>query len=547
MATMLRAFLRGYCWKVWPGFLAVLAAFVFFPWAFYGLLRLDGAVFDAEFISAATFYFVYLWVTLIAFGSTTLEALQHFSRRMYALPISTRSIVVWHMLAGALTITVGHLAICLSYYFLFGIHWPVGSMLATLVPGVMLLQCIYWSTLRFRPSGILVWVTAVILWCWQTNRFFPSGSTLQSDASLSAGDLLFAVMVTVVTYWLGVRWFGQHRCEEGDEWSLARVLHSLRSVFGKQAYRGMAARFTSPQSALSWYLWRRSGRGVFVAVGMVVAGLLIVGGVGAHLANMDRGLPASDYLEGLVGGVSMLSIAIGLVLGAILGMHEGDSRRLQMKAILSTAPVSDTDLARGLLANAFRATVLVWGMMMLAAFAHPVWALVEHNDGGIFGAVEAWQSKSPFGVATIPLGCVGTFLVVWTIASLFAAFGWTGRAWLFGGVILGLMLSTVAVTVVLRFVVSPENTHAVMQIIRWGIATLLVFGTGAAFVSSHKQRALELETVVLLLLAWGGMVSAVWFVQPPDFTIGILLSTLLLLPILPVAAVPLAVAWNRHR
>ena len=98
----------------------------------------------------------------------------------------------------------------------------------------------------------------------------------------------------------------------------------------------------------------------------------------------------------------------------------------------------------------------------------------------------------------------------------------------------------------------------------WGMfAALLVVATLASFVAAWRRKLISRSTCLVCLATWFTLAAGSLCLifshgrsvapEPAEFQllhcslVGLAWSIVLLLPLLPVAATPLAVAWNRHR
>jgi len=109
----------------------------------------------------------------------------------------------------------------------------------------------------------------------------------------------------------------------------------------------------------------------------------------------------------------------------------------------------------------------------------------------------------------------------------------------------------------------PNHLREIVAKSLWGaFATLLLLATFGSFAVAWRRRLIRLSTCVLSLLGWLAMTATIlcWFVWLDtghlphgvphggvNFIGFLLFGSLLMLPFLPFAAAPLAVAWNRHR
>jgi hypothetical protein len=155
-----------------------------------------------------------------------------------------------------------------------------------------------------------------------------------------------------------------------------------------------------------------------------------------------------------------------------------------------------------------------------------------------------------FGFTHAVMLLLVTPLFSWTFTALMATLVATGRPWLWAGVLGGAFGTGIALALAQEYL-SP----AVFEIILSGwlllSGSLYLAGAAWAFSTALRKRHLTNGTVLAAVAFWLVVSAIVVFALPgpPRSSIAWQLQSVgcLALAILPFAAMPLAIAWNRHR
>jgi hypothetical protein len=266
----------------------------------------------------------------------------------------------------------------------------------------------------------------------------------------------------------------------------------------------------------------------------VVFGMLVGFGLWLIVSRDSKQL-----LEGLVAGGGLLSV-MGLIGGLIMGNSGPNDANFEMGNFLATRPMTSTDMARTILKAAARSVLVAWIIWAAAFLTLYVLLLATHVD---LGAV----LPSELGWWFFP----ATLLGAWIVAGLVASIGLTGRSRLFLKLFCGGFVLFIALSMFSKHALSRQ---AQMQ---FGLGLLAVCGlalmlaTAWAFVAARRGSLVGLPTVYVAFSVWAAldMLVVLERVLRPTVPVAVLVFVvgLLALVVSPLAAAPLAIAWNRNR
>jgi drug/metabolite transporter (DMT)-like permease len=102
-----------------------------------------------------------------------------------------------------------------------------------------------------------------------------------------------------------------------------------------------------------------------------------------------------------------------------------------------------------------------------------------------------------------------------------------------------------------KYALSLDEQRRLFQGLRFAIGTACVLGTTAAFAAARRKALVGAATAGLAAALWIALCTLVvleWHRHPErPLSSYVLVVGLLALAVAPLAAAPLAVAWNRHR
>jgi len=466
-----------------------------------------------------------------------------FLRRQYVLPVSTASMVGWTMANGALAAAITYCLVALVFNSLFHSDWPLWGPAWWAAVVYVIFQAEVWSVAR--RGGVLlvpiVFATLLAVFAGPPNlhgRLVPTSSNTGAELiwpTVSSAELATSLVAVAGFYLVSVFVVGRDR--RGEAWTfvwLSRGWWAQRigdRVFASAAVQNefTPRSFRSPQAAQFWMEWRSKGRYVILYLAALIIGLWVF----AAWNRFDR-LSVST-------AVSALTVMF-IITTPFAGVYMGHrSERFDMKPFPATRPMSDDDLAIVVLRHASAvcgAGAIIWVIGVAATVV-----LCPRPLAGF--------PPSPHNPASFSFLKVGVFagylLLVWTLVALGATLG-MARSWFVpvAGVGIGVLL----LILVLAKEMQPLAAHAVTNLLAAGC----LGGTVAAFVIARRKRLVALRTIIGAL-AFYFLLLACFFLALGEDTVllqdplevFLRIVGVCAVPLAPLAAAPLALAWNRHR
>lgn len=460
-------------------------------------------------------------------------------RRQYTLPVPSASLAGWAMANGALAVAITYWLVALAFNALFHAGWPLWGPAWWAVVAYAAFQTAVWSVQGARGGWLTTLVLLALLVAFAGapglfHRVVPTASDTAAGPiwpTISALELAASLVATAVVCAAAVWIVGRDR--RGDGWSLAWIVPSwwAQRVGGFTPAQEASMpefrprTFRSPRSAQFWMEWRSKGRYMPIAVACAFAALWAV-------AALNR-LEWNSVTEALSGLWALFLVSLPFV-GIYLGHR---SERFDMKPFLATRPLSDGQ----------QATVVLWHVAAACGAGAMVWfvcfAMTSMIWGPRFPSSLTWHDVALFVYNFWPL--LGVPLILWTFAALGAALG-MARSWFvpaggIGAVVVLFILGNVAGN-------GPPFFAAVA-------AFLLVAGsaggTAVAFVAARRRKLISMPVALGALAAYIVLVAACFLIVRGENGVSLegigRIVGFCAVPLAPVAAAPLALAWNRHR
>jgi hypothetical protein len=474
----------------------------------------------------------------------------------YTLPITTWKLVVTRSVGGGLAAAVAYTLVCQLVNRLFQVAWPYWGPLLLIVTLYLAAQAVAWLTIQSQLLGVFALVPLCVLSAW----WF--GMRYESDELLKGGSRPMQ-MWTHVTWgeWTALLlvggiglWGSFHAARLQRKGSGPTMAGLSAALFGLSARSGSTElpRFTTCESALSWREWRERGRVIplLFAAGVFVYGCLL-------LLLADNTQQAIE----MGGGFSMLGAGMFFLLGMYLGHRSGQQDFLGFDA---TRPLTDAQWSRVLLRNMAKSTSVactIWilGVGLLGTIAW-IWGdgrleLALHN--GLEHSFYPFQISVPVKLALMT--CLWG-LACWTFSANGMMIALL-RRWATMTVVLGGMGSLFLTMLGIKLLLPDDlgQQEAAGQILMGTYATLALVATLGSFLVAWRRNMLGGSTCWICLAVWLLVASLFlgWMIVPlairnaglrgNDWYGVFVISCLLMLPLLPIAGTPLAVAWNRHR
>lgn len=487
-------------------------------------------------LALAVMYFLAVFSYGLAGDLTGRHSL--YPARMFTLPVSTAQLAGWPMLYGATTLAGLWVAAALLAL------WPSGVPAPLVWPALFAAAFIAWlQALAWMPYGLpgLRIIMAVLL-LTMIDAVVLIAMELQVPDSLMV--LIMAPQVPLA--YLAARYaVGRARRGDTPDWrGVFDRLDRLADVLPRRRDR-----FLSAARAQAWLEWREHGRSLPAWTAIVLPFQLL-------LLFVVRDEPSVLTVITLV-----LMLLTPPFLAAFVALTGGRSNPDASNAygltpFVATRPLSTAGLVAAKLRMAWASTLVAW-LLVLAAIppgltvAGTWWVVVEKARGltDLFGA--------PRAIVVAFLGLLALLVTTWKQLVQGLAIGLTGRE----GIVKSSVLVRLSSLILLGLVVHVLNHYREARIalwdgVRWIPAVLVFFKMcAAAWIATRLARGRLLGDRALLTGAavWLAVVLALygvfaWLLYNPHIPqYFLLLVAVLAVPLARPSAVPLALAFNRHR
>lgn len=469
----------------------------------------------------------------------------------YSLPVSSRQLVITALANGALMM-LGSVSLTVVFFnLLLDAGWafwrPAMDSVLVLIWCYALTVAIPWESIR---AGI-VWIVAALFGA--SHVAYMSWALTQAGGASEFGDLSHTweqvtplqLAITIAAGLVGLLLANQatHRIRRGDS-ILQPVARGLQLAADSLQW-SLPHQRTGP-SAERWKEW--SEKGIVLPALTAVAGIVLVIWFSTSLVN---GQQAID----VVPAFTLMLLGANFLLGGFMGQCGGSFKITTFKA---TRPLSDTQLADGILSNVACSVGLTWTLwfplVVLAIIAfrltgQPIPGYAHPIFGGAGVASAVVPLLTTYGI---------TLLLGWTLASLGAAMYLIPR-WVFstifvGGINVPVWSGFLAMAVLPRDVAVP-----ILNSLVWIVAGATIIGFVGIVVGALVLGLISWKRCLLaalLNIAGAGalavsMSSLPAEMRPELIEVGSLRGLGLILcctaPGAALAAIPLAVWSTRHR
>ena len=469
-----------------------------------------------------------------------------FPSWMYTLPMSTRALVMWPMLLGAVLMLTATAAWEVTISVCWGVPFQLKHLgwHAVLSVGALLsVQSLIWSLHRFRWIRVVALVVAfygflyvaLVGHTWN----FPGGPAVWLTG------VAFTIPVAIASGIAGVE---RDRRGRWEGWT-GKLLDRLVDLIPRRS-----GRFTSAAHARLWLEWRRK---VFFAAA-------VFGFIMALLVFMYP-LPAALYLSPVPTLLNFCGPFVGMVFVAGVignGIAKSDpwARELALHPIAATRPSSTAEIVFAKMKSAFAVVLLGWTLFAILLF--PVIALSSHHLGWQSEpALRFWQDFTVnyprfWQWLSHPLVILALIAATWHTAVQTMAVVLTGNkrrmvfsAWQ------GIIVMMAVGGCVVWLVKNPSKVDVFLRVLPWFLAAMMAlkaYGTIRAFVAVKRlvpRRDLLILAGLWLLVAT--LVLTAGFLAHLAHGLPVsILWTLVLWQFFPSGEIPqcvLALTTNRHR
>lgn len=544
-ALMWEMFSRGR-WRI-PGFY-VLGNLV--PLLLFALFSHLGV--DPQDHSFLVLHICFLPLLMLVFGSGVLSA-QGSLARLYTTPVSTASLVAWHMFPGSVLLATEIAVAACMYNILFNLGWPIWGPALFAAAAWASMQLLVSVSHRTLSSFSVACAPTVVLFGWMHSRYGSwFGQPTHQWSKVTPGEVATMSVVIGVAYAITVVAVARDRCGErlpslgGWRW-LARTWDAMTTTsgIGIQPFRSAAR-------AQLWYDWMLKGLALPLVVILIYIVMVSVWLI-RITAGVNEGPPLAELYSGILAGSGLLTLMAGLTGMLTVLSSNGNTTRNRSETIRdlggsnnqegmgnfqSTLPFTNSDFSQSILLTAFRSVLAAWGLWAAGFFGCLLISqLMPHVPMPVFPPeLRAWY---------LPL----TLLAPWTAMTNLALIGLSGRATriVFAGV--SVFVSCCIGMILIKEIYSAELQTLVFEISMFIGSITIVGATILAFVKAHRRRILSDKTQWATGVIWIAIAIVAIALRPADLPVMAypMILAFASLVIMPLAATPLAIEWNRHR
>ncbi len=446
-----------------------------------------------------------------------------FPARMLTLPVSSSALAGWPMLYGSIAMMLLWLAMRFVGAWPAGVHvpmfWPF-----LLGPALMAwTQALTW--MAYPIPGLRVIVT--VLWLSTIDAIILAALDLQ----VSEGVMLALLAPQVPLAFLVAR-FAVARARRGE-------VPDWRQVFARNAATRRRDPFPSPARAQEWFEWHQHGRSLPWLV--------------ALLLPFELALLFVFHESDIIVFETLCTVLLTPPFTAIFVAATVSSG---VTPFITTRPLTTASLIAAKLKVTFRSALLAWLLVLVAIPIALRWSgttpIVMDWMGELVKAVGMRRA-----IAIVVLGLALLLASTWKqlVQSLFI--GMTGREWLIKAVAIAALTCLGVVVPVAYWAWGQVRVVARLWVaLPWILATLVLVKLMAAawLVIRLRDRNLVRERALLAgTVCWDFVVFALYailaWITPAVIVrrYTLVLVAILAVPLVRLAAAPLALAWNRHR
>ncbi|HEX9162466.1 MAG TPA: hypothetical protein VF980_12240 [Thermoanaerobaculia bacterium] len=446
-----------------------------------------------------------------------------YPARMFTLPLTSSALAGWPMIFGSAAMMVLWLATRV-----LGV-WPSDVAVPVLWPALLAASLLAWTqALTWMPyplRGLRVIVT--VLWLATIDAIVMVALNYKPSE---------AVMLLILAPHLPIAYFVARyavaRARRGD-------VPDWRVGFGRAEHSTTAPRtFSSAARAQVWFEWRHYGRSLPALVAMVLPFEL-------SLLFVFRETPA----------IVMEIIVAVLLTPPFMAMFVAATRG-SVTSFTTRRPMTAASLVAAKLQATLSSALAAWLLVLIAT---PVALMWSGTSAVLLDAmhrvVEA--AGTPRAIAILWFAVVALVASTWKqlVQSLFIAM--SGREWLVKASVLFALSLLGIVPPVAHWVLSDHHVRAaVWSAFPWILAFFVLLKTATAgwiAVRLHAKRILSDRALIEFAVAWDAIVLAVYgllvWVFPNVIVRHYFLAfvAILAVPLVRIAAAPLALEANRHR
>ncbi len=448
---------------------------------------------------------------------------------IYTYPARTTELVAWRMLPMMLLIT---LQVAVSTWILnqtLGLEWAIWGpaiFAAVALSAVMAVAWLAEESVGWLTVGLAV--VAATLGMWFQSRFGAAFSNpTHSWQRVTVGEVFAMLTMTMLFYGVGV--FAVARNRRGEPPISIGITNWIRRILDF----GVAERpqFATPLQAQRWLTWHRNGWVMPLLAGAAIfVGVVIWTFTSRNAVDLFQAVFAGGYALGMLGFAGAL----------LFGNTALNESTYIMGHFQATRPLSDSAMARALLQNVTKSVFLAW-LVWLVAFLILCVCLVATGNGEAIRLPEG--ARWWFFPAT--------FLSPWAATGILMTIFLVGQPNLVVRLAFMAPFLFITSTIASRFLFSRETQVIVDRCFLAVTAIVLVVASAWAYVAACRRKLITKTTLYAAVLIWAVATIGICLLWPktplPRWPAYMMIAAGAALVVVPIASVPLALSWNRHR
>ena len=233
--------------------------------------------------------------------------------------------------------------------------------------------------------------------------------------------------------------------------------------------------------------------------------------------------------------------ALGFMGGLLFGNVGPDNSNYSMGHFTATRPMSDTDMGRAILRTAAKSILLTWSIWV-AALLIVCACLVA------CGAKEAIKLPQDWKWWYFPITLLGPWIVSGILASSLLVGPTSYRARYLA---CSIPAALIIIAVLSKFLLSRDAQTLLDETLVAVATTAIVLACGSALFAARRRQLIQGPTVWAAAIVWIAATAGLalkWPENAMPHGLGyLLIAAAAALMVAPVASVPLALSWNRHR
>ena len=491
-----------------------------------------------------------------------------FPRRLFTLPLSTPKLVLTPMLFSVTAIGLVYLAWAGLALPAMGRPLPLGWPLLYLSCGMSCFQTVIWALAGFKIARMVVLGMGGTLlalgWIVLRKGVDQMLLTAVLPVDFPARGIAFGLLAVMNVAALLVSFYAVENQRRGVVIGIPNLRGSIlwerctwpfRRIADRQRVRSVYLhnRFKSCVDAQFWYEWRRHGRllpaTTVCVLFLIVAPAPFAAPIGAERAGI------------LLSWIVALPLLLAFVLGKGFGKADLWSRQAGIPLYLATRPLNSADWIQAKIKSATFATVLTWSLVLMVT---PLWLWLWCDYESMLVEFRKTSAVSP----TLNIGTVLSILLIcifltwrFLVGSLYV--GLLGRAWINNVTACALFLCIFAFPLGASVLIERQS-GLLLYPPRWvtGIIVaafcLKIIGAAVFSGTACRRGLINPRSIFQYGIIWCVvailLLTAGFKLLPAETTRAagwsrwtIALAILMFVPVLRVAAAPLALARNRSR